>query len=161
MVVLAGPAPGCTPVSVGGARRSTISVKSLMIIDGGALLLYGANDFGGIAGRFENYGGAEERRNKQSHELAEDMAQGNERNEAQRVKPTLVLAILIEATLQRLEIGQKIAVGENDAAGLGGCARGVQDFGNGGSCGTSTWIHSGICRRGQAVYYLREIVDDH
>src|SRR5438046_574175 len=87
---------------------------------GGALLLYGANDFGGIAGRFENYGGAEERRNKQSHELAEDMAQGNERNEAQRVKPTLVFAILVEATLQRLEIGQKIDVVEKGGQGHGG-----------------------------------------
>src|SRR5256714_13753345 len=112
---------------------------------GGALLLYGANDFGGIAGRFENYRGAEERRNKQSHELAEDMAQGNERNEAQRVKPTLVFAILIEATLQRLEIGQKIAVGENDAAGLGGGARGVQDFGNGGCFWARPLSHARIC----------------
>src|SRR2546423_15322384 len=100
---------------------------------GGALLLYGANDFGGIAGRFENYRGAEERRNKQSHELAEDMAQGNERNEAQRVKPTLVFAILIEATLQRLEICQKIAVGENEAAGLGGGAPGGHGFGKWGA----------------------------
>src|SRR5438046_8956187 len=87
---------------------------------GGALLLYGANNFGGIAGRFENYRGAEERRNKQSHELAEDMAQGNERNEAQRVKATLVVTIIIEETLERLEIFLKIVVGGHVAAGRDG-----------------------------------------
>src|SRR5438094_9194199 len=111
---------------------------------GGALLLYGANDFGGIAGRFENYRGAEERRNKQSQELAEDMAQGNERNEAHRVKAALGFAILIEATLQRLAICQKSAVGESDAAGLGGWSRGVQDCGNGVSCGPSTGTHAAM-----------------
>src|SRR6202171_5053857 len=50
---------------------------------GGAFLLGGANDFGGIAGWFENDCGSEERRNEQRHELAEYMAQRNERDEAQ------------------------------------------------------------------------------
>src|SRR5947208_16986758 len=86
---------------------------------GGALLLYGANDFGGIAGRFENYRGGEERRDKQSHELAEDMAQGKERNEANRVKPALVFAILVRGTIQRLETCQKIPTGQIGPAGLG------------------------------------------
>src|SRR2546423_13376105 len=87
---------------------------------GGALLLYGANNFGGIAGRFENYRGAEGRRDKQSHELAEDMAQGDERNETQRGKTTLGFAILIEATLQRPQDGQKNSRGEKGAPGAGG-----------------------------------------
>src|SRR5260370_41172213 len=73
---------------------------------GGAFFLDRANDFGGIAGRFENDCGSEERRNEQRHELPEDVAQWNERDETQRVKPALVFAIRIDATLQRLKVCQ-------------------------------------------------------
>src|SRR5260370_41172080 len=97
---------------------------------GGAFLLDGAKDFGGIAGRFENDRGSEKRRNEQRHELSEDGAQRNERDETQRVKPTLVFAIRIDAALQRLEVRQKISVRQHNAARLRRPARSVKNFGN-------------------------------
>src|SRR5260370_717253 len=112
---------------------------------GGAFLLDGANDFSGIAGRFENDRGSEQRRNEQCHELPEDVAQRNERDEAQRVKPALVFAIRIDATLQRLKVRAKITVCENDPPWLGRCARGVKDFGNAPSPASLTPIHAAIC----------------
>src|ERR1700687_3095290 len=84
----------------------------------GAFAFNRSNDFGGIAGRFENDRGSEDRRNEERHELAKYMAQRNERDEAQRVKPALVFAICIDAALQRLKVRQKIAVRENDSARL-------------------------------------------
>src|SRR6266849_7970619 len=128
---------------------------------GGAFLLDGANDFGGIAGRFENERGSEERWNEQGHELAEDVAQGNERDEAQRVKPALVFAIRFDAPLQRLQVRQKIAVRENDPARIGRRARSVKNFGNGAARGCITRIHAGICHRCKTVHDMLEIVDDY
>ena len=77
----------------------------------GAFSLDGSGDFRRIAGSFENDRGSEERRNEQCHELAEDMAHRNERDEAQWVKPAFVLTIVIDAAFERLQVGQKIAVG--------------------------------------------------
>src|SRR6267378_6590461 len=89
------------------------------------------------------------------------MAQWNERNEAQRVKPALVFAIRFDPTLERLKVRQKIAVGENNPARLGRCARGVKDFGNGASCGCIAEIRADIWHTGRAAYDILEIVDDH
>src|SRR6266566_1294543 len=77
----------------------------------GAFSLDGSGDFRRIAGSFENDRGSEERRNEQCHELAKDMAHRNERDEAQWVKPAFVLTIVIDAAFERLQVGQKIAVG--------------------------------------------------
>src|SRR5258708_20811279 len=65
---------------------------------GGAFLLDGANDFGGIAGRFENDRGSEERRVEQRHELAANVAQSTQRVEAQRVKPPPLFSLRIETS---------------------------------------------------------------
>ena len=127
----------------------------------GVFLFDGANDFSRIAGRFEDHGGSEERRNEQRRELAEDVAQRNEREEAQRVKAPLIFAIRIHPTLQRLKVRQKIAMGENDAARLGRCARSVKDCGNGAACGCLTRIDGGIYCPVRVVHDFLEIVDDH
>ena len=75
-----------------------------------------------IGGIFEDDCRAEQRRDEQGHELAEDVAERNQRDEAQRMKPLLVFAIGIDAAFERLEIRQEIAVGQNDAARLAGRA---------------------------------------
>ena len=65
----------------------------------GVFLFDGANDFSRIAGRFEDHGGSEERRNEQRRELAEDVAQRNEREEAQRVKDPFIFEVLLNLVL--------------------------------------------------------------
>ena len=127
----------------------------------GVFLFDGANDFSRIAGRFEDHGGSEERRNEQRRELAEDVAQRNEREEAQRVKAPLIFAIRIHPTLQRLKVRQKIAMRENDAARLGRCARSVKNFGNGASYGGVTRSYAGLRLRDRAGYNILQIVYDH
>src|SRR4029077_19788269 len=52
----------------------------------GALAFDGAQNFAGIGGVFENDGGAEKRRNEKRHELSKDVAERNQRDEAERVK---------------------------------------------------------------------------
>src|SRR4029077_12755850 len=62
---------------------------------------------------------AQQRRNEERHELAEDVAERHKRDEAERVKPALVFSVRVDAALEGIEIGQKVAVGEDHAAGLG------------------------------------------
>src|SRR5438105_6365926 len=93
---------------------------------GGTLVLDSANDFGGIARRFEYDRGSKQRRHEQRHELPKDVAQRNERDETQRVKPALIFPVLFEATLQRLNVCQKISVSQNTSARLGRRAGGVR-----------------------------------
>jgi len=47
------------------------------------------------------------------------MAERHQRDKAQRMKPTLVFPILFDAAFQRLQVRQKISVGQNNAARLG------------------------------------------
>jgi len=95
---------------------------------GGAFALNGTSDFSGVGGVFEDDGGAEQWWNEEGHELAEDMAQRNKRDEAKRMEPFFVLAIGIDAALERLEIGEEISVGEDDAARFGCGAGGEEDL---------------------------------
>src|SRR5258708_27398146 len=88
------------------------------------LALARSNDFRGTCGRLKNYRRTQQRRNEQRHELPEDVAERHERNEAQRMKPTLMLAIGFDAALERLEIRQEIPVRQHHAASLGGWAAG-------------------------------------
>ena len=97
---------------------------------GGAFAFYGAKNFRGIGGIFENDGGAEQWRNEQRHELSENVAERNQRDEAQRVQEAFVFQIGLDAAFDGFEIGEKISVGEHDAARLGGGAGGEENFGN-------------------------------
>ncbi len=94
----------------------------------GALALHCADHFHGVWGWLEDYGGAEQRRNEQRHELAENVAERDKSHEAQGVKPPLVLAIRGDPALERLEICQEIAVSQNDATRFRGSAGGKQDL---------------------------------
>ena len=127
----------------------------------GELLLDGAHDFGGIARRFEDDRGSEQRWYEQSHELSKDVAQWNEGDEAQGVKPTLVLPILFDATLQWLQVRQKISVRQNNSARFRRRARSVQNFGSGASLGLVARINAGAYRWSAGSHDIFQVVDDH
>ena len=95
---------------------------------GGAFAFDRAGDFGGIGGVFEDDCGAEQWWNEESHELAEDVAERDERDETERVKPLFVLAVRVDAALERLEIGEEVSVGEDDTARFPGGAGGEEDL---------------------------------
>ena len=96
----------------------------------GAFTFCGSNDFRWIRGRFENNRGAQQRWDEQRHELAKDMAQWNEGNKAQGMKPALVLAVGIDPAFQRFQICQEIAMGKDDATRLAGRAGCIENFGD-------------------------------
>src|ERR1700730_8013704 len=77
---------------------------------GGALSFYGAHNFRRVRGRFDHDSRSQERGNQQRHKLAKYMAEGHERHEAQRMKPTLVFSVGSDARFQRLKIRQEVAV---------------------------------------------------
>ena len=118
---------------------------------GGALAFEGTENFRGLLGVLEDNRGADERGHEERHELAEDMAQRNDRNEAQRMKPALVFTILGDALFQWFEIREEIAVGQNNAPRLAGGAGGEEDLrdmaardgliGETGNCG----VQAGFC----------------
>src|SRR5207253_2139476 len=87
-----------------------------------------ANHFGGAGRRLEDNCCPEQWWHEQSHELPEDMAKRDERYKAQWMQPALILAVRRDPSLKRLEIGQKISVGENYAPRLGRGARGEKDL---------------------------------
>ena len=86
---------------------------------GGAFALHGADNFGGVCGRLKNDSGTEQWRHEQGHKLAKDVAKRNERGKTEWVKPTLVFAVGVNPALKRLEIGEEVSVGEDDATRLG------------------------------------------
>ena len=96
--------------------------------ESGAFALDGAENFGRISGGFENYRGAEERGNEEGHELSEDVAERNQGDEAERMKKAFVFEVGLHAALDGFEVGEKVSMGEDDAAGFGSGAGGEQDF---------------------------------
>jgi len=56
------------------------------------------------------------------------VAERNYRNESKRVKPTLIRAVFPDALLERFEIGEEVAMCEDDSAGIAGCAGGEENF---------------------------------
>lgn len=95
---------------------------------GGAFAFDGAQAVGGLLGSFKDDGGAEERRNEEGHELAEDVAEWNERNEAEWMEPALFAAVPVDTRFERFEIGEKISVGEDYATRFAGGARGKKNL---------------------------------
>ena len=87
-----------------------------------------AENFRRLLGIFEDDRGAEERRHEERHELAEDVAQRNDGDEAQRVKPALVFSVLGDALFQWFEIREEIAVGQDNATRLAGGAGGEENL---------------------------------
>ncbi len=89
------------------------------------------------------------------------MAERHQRDKAQRMKPALVFPILSDAAFQRLQVRQKISVGQNNAARLGGRPRGVKNFRNGATCRFIPRVHTRIWGWLRACHNVLKIVDDH
>ena len=63
-----------------------------------------------------------------SEKLAEDVAEGKEIEKPQRVKEAFPAAVAIDFFFEGFEVGEQVAVGEDDAAWFGGGAGGEDDF---------------------------------
>ena len=92
---------------------------------------FAADEFGHARG-FEliaevEFGG-EQRRHPEAHELAEDVAERQGVEEAQRMHPALILEIFCDLVFDGLQAGEDVAMGVDDAFGLGGGARGEDDL---------------------------------
>src|SRR5713226_3247847 len=74
------------------------------------------------------------------------------------MEPALVFPVLFDAAFQRLQVREKISVGQNNAAWLGRRSRSVKNFCNGVSGGCITRIR--IRGRRRARDEILEIVDD-
>ena len=56
------------------------------------------------------------------------MAERDQRGEAEGMKPALVFAVGRNAFFERLEVGEEISMGQQNAAGFGGGAGGEEDL---------------------------------
>src|SRR5882724_7434627 len=128
---------------------------------GSAFTFYGSKDFRWIRGRFENNRGAQQRWDEQRHELSKNMAQWNERNKAQGMKPALVLAVRFDAAFKRFEICQEISMRKHDAARLACRSRSVENFGDRASSGCIARGCISLQRGRRAGHDIFEITDDH
>ena len=87
-----------------------------------------ANHFAGIQRVQEHRCGAKNLREENSEKLAEDVAQRQEIEKAQRMKDAFVAAVAREFFFDRSKIREKIAVREDDAARLRRGAGREDDF---------------------------------
>src|ERR1700735_600106 len=71
---------------------------------------------------------AEERGNPQPHELAEDVAERQSVEKVQGMKDAFVFEVSLDFLFHRVESGEHIAMGVNNALRLRGCARGEEDL---------------------------------
>ncbi len=76
----------------------------------------------------KDHGGRQQLRQKDSEKLSKDMAQWQQVQETQRMKDALVAKVLADLALQRLEVGQNVAMGDDYTARLGSRARGKDDL---------------------------------
>ena len=95
---------------------------------GGAFASDGTQNLRGIGGIFEGDGSAKKRRDEKRHELSENVAERNQRDEANGMQETFIFQIGFHAALDRLEVGEKISVREDDATRLGGGSGGEKNF---------------------------------
>ena len=70
----------------------------------------------------------QQRRNPKPHELAEDVTERQRMQNAQRMNEALVAQVLGYLLFQRIERGQHIAVGVDNAFGFAGGAGGKDDL---------------------------------
>ena len=96
--------------------------------DGHALVVNRADYFGGVE-RVEKHGcAAQNLREENSEKLAKYVAERKEVEKAQRVKEAFPTAVTIDFFFEGFEVGEQVAVGEDDAARFGGGAGGEDDF---------------------------------
>ncbi len=93
------------------------AVKTKVVDDAGGVELGLEVDFGGEQGR-----------GPEAHELAEDVAERQAVEEAQRMKRPLEGEVLLHLALDGVEAGEDVAMGVDDAARCGGGAGGEDDL---------------------------------
>ena len=71
---------------------------------------------------------AEEWRNPQAHELAEDVAERERVEKMKWVEDALVLQVLLDLGLDGVEAREHVAMGVDDTFRLRGCAGGEEDL---------------------------------
>src|SRR5213594_2908335 len=81
--------------------------------------LDGVDDFRRAQGVQENNRAAEQLRDKNSEELAENVAQGEQVEKPDGMEDAFVLEILVYLRLERLDVGENVAMGNGDALGFG------------------------------------------
>ena len=87
-----------------------------------------ADYFGGVE-RIEKHGCAAENLGQENSEkLAEYVAERKEVEKAQRMKEAFPAAVTIDFFFEGFEVGEQVAVGEDDAARFGRGAGGEDDF---------------------------------
>src|SRR5258708_14159457 len=89
------------------------------------------------------------------------MAERHQRDEAQRMEPALVFSVLFDAAFQRLQVRQKISVGQNNAAWLSRRSRSIKNFCNGASSRFISRVHTRMWGWLRACHNVLKIVDDH
>jgi len=95
---------------------------------GHALAVNRADYFRGVE-RIEEHGcAAQNLRKKNSEKLAEDVAERKEVEKAQGVKEAFPAAVTVDFSFECFEVGEEVAVGEDDAAGFGRGAGGEDNF---------------------------------
>jgi hypothetical protein len=95
---------------------------------GDAFAANGLDEPGGDEAAFKVQFSAIDGRHPQTHGLAEDVAQGQRVQNAQRMHHALVAEVGLRGSLDGLKAGQHVAVGEDDAFGIAGGAGGEQDL---------------------------------
>ena len=71
---------------------------------------------------------ADERRDEEPHELTEDVAEGNEVEEAYRVDQSFPAQVFLHLAFDRGDVGEQIAMGQAYAARFVCGSRGVDDL---------------------------------
>src|SRR5579862_49938 len=106
------------------------------------LVVNRADHFRGVERVEEHRCAAQNLREENSEKLAEHVAERKEIEKAQRMKEAFPAAIAVDFFFEGFEVGEQVAVGEDDAAGLGRGAGGEDDFDRigalnrrGGKCG--------------------------
>ena len=77
----------------------------------------------GIESFKKDGGSAEQRRDENRKQLAENMAQREEIEKSQRMENTLVAQVLLHFMFDRFDIGKNVGMGDHHTAGLGGGSR--------------------------------------
>ena len=82
----------------------------------------------GFSVSWKMHGRGQQLRQEDAEKLSEDVAERQQVQKAQRMEDALVAKVLADLALQRLEVGQDVAVRDDDAARLGRGARGEDDL---------------------------------
>ena len=96
--------------------------------DRDALMANGVDHFRGIERTLKNNCAGQQRREKDSEELAKIMTKREKIQKTNGMNPALLLEVLSKFTLEREKVGKHVGMGNHDAARFGRCSRGEDDL---------------------------------